>query len=215
MDAKTATRTITLLNIGSCMRVALLGFFLLIGCTHTPTIPENGTYRPSLGSFECRGYPLGADVNEALGLHGGTIRVQDPIREIRFDLKEFNPALDKVTLEATRETLYESYLTQNTMPILHSVSPEAELLEARATILQEPRSLVGLRVYQSAVLLAKSGGVRGQIQYSDGRFMYTMSNFAPVEKGWSKEKQLEAAYEQLLIGLSWCHFLQIYAKPGA
>jgi hypothetical protein len=101
------------------------------------------------------------------------------------------------------------------MPILHSVSPEAELLEARATILQEPRSLAGLRVYQSAVLLAKSGGVRGQIQYSDGRFMYTMSNFAPVEKGWSKEKQLEAAYEQLLIGLSWCHFLQIYAKPGA
>jgi hypothetical protein len=29
--------------------------------------------------------------------------------------------------------------------------------------------------------------------------MYTMSNFARVEKGWSKEKQLAAAYEQLPI----------------
>lgn len=196
------------------MRLALLTFFLLAGCAHTPTIPpDHGTYRPSLGSFECRHYPFGADANETLGPHGGTVRIQDGLREIRFDLEEFNPILDKATLEATRGTLYEGYLAQNIMPMLRRVSPDAELLEARSTTLQAPRSLAGLHVYQSAVLLAGSGGVRGQIQYSDGRFMYTMSNFARVEKGWSREKQLKAAYEQLLIGLSWCHFFPIDAKP--
>ena len=115
------------------MRVALLGFFLLIGCTHTPTIPENGTYRPSLGSFECRGYPLGADVNEALGLHGGTIRVQDPIREIRFDLEEFNPAHDKVTLEATRETLLDAFGAKSPH---QSNQPDPGWIEASCTWLR-------------------------------------------------------------------------------
>ncbi|MFC5549458.1 hypothetical protein [Massilia aerilata] len=144
------------------------------------------------------------DVVEAVGPHGGTIRLRDGVREIRFDLEAFNPVLDKGTLAANRVALYEGYLAKNTLPLLQGVSPDAELLEARFLVLEKPD--MHLPVYQSAVLMTKGEGVRGQIQYSDGRFMYTISHFARVEKNASRESQLHAAYEQLLIGLSWCHF---------
>lgn len=195
------------------MRSAALTLVLLVGSARGLTIPEHGTYIPSMGAFACRGYPLGAKVDEALGHHGGTIRIRDGIREIRFDLEEFSPVLDKAALEATRTALYEGYLAQNTMPLLRSASPDAELLEAKAVTLEKPRSLSGLPAYQSAVLMAKQGAVRGQIQYSDGRFMYTVSHFARVKEGWPKEKQIAAAYAQLLIGLSWCQFPRTDTGP--
>ncbi|MEM1438232.1 MAG: hypothetical protein AAF545_05930 [Pseudomonadota bacterium] len=196
------------------MRPAFLVLLLLAGCASAPTIPEGETYTSSMGAFECRGYPLGAHVDEALGPHGGTIRIRDGLREVRFDIEEFDPILEEPTLGFTRAALYEGYLQQNILPLIRSVSPDAELLEANFLTLEMPRSLAGLPVYQSAVLLAKQGAVRGQIQYTDGRFMYTMSHFAQASGDWSKDKQLEAAYKQLLVGLGRCHFPRVGEEPG-
>ena len=196
------------------VRPALIACLLLAGCASAPKIPERGTYTSPMGAFECRGYPLGADFEEAMGPHGGTIRIRDATREIRFDLEEFDPIMEGALLEATRAALYEGYLNENILPLIRSVSPGAELLEANFLVLEEPRSLAGLPVYQSAVLMAQRGAVRGQIQYTDGRFMYTMSNFAKASGDWSKDKQLEAAYEQLLLGLSWCYFPRDGGESG-
>lgn len=192
------------------MRTASIALLFAVSCFSTVTTAEQHSYTPRLGNFQCKDYPLGVTVEEALGPHGGTIRIRDPIREIRFDLEEFKPALDKATLESMRPALYEGYLKQNTMPMLRKVSADAELLEAKALILDTPRSLAGLPVYQSAVAMAKKGIVRGQIQYSDGRFIYTMSNLIYIKEDWSKEKQAQAAYEQLLKGLAWCQFDPTY-----
>lgn len=66
-------------------------------------------------------------------------------------------------------------------------------------------------VYLSALFLPSTGidgktMVRGQMQYTNGRFMYTASNLAVVEPNWAKEKMVSAGYDQLLKGLYWCHF---------
>jgi hypothetical protein len=199
------------------MRFALAALLALIPlCASAEKIPANGTYASRLGNFQCQGYPLGADVIEALGPHGGTIRISDVAREIRFDVEEFEPALDQGTLEANRAALYEGYLAQNIVPLLRSVSPAMQLLETKAITLATPRSLAGLPVHKSAILMPERNLLRGQLQYSDGRFMYTMSSLTTVKPNSTAEKYLDVAYEQLLIGLSWCQFPQAKGgKPNA
>ncbi len=193
-------------TLGRPMSLTFPTLLLVAACVSPQNIPEHKSYTSSLGSFECRDYPFDIDVDESLGPHGGTIHIRDGMREIRFDLEELNPELDQDTLKTIRTSLYKGYLHQNTIPMIRSVSPEVKLLEAKPLTLEKPDSLAGLQVYQSAILMVRQETVRAQIQYTDGRFIYTMSSLTLASNEWSKDKLLEAAYEQLLTGLSWCHF---------
>lgn len=183
-----------------------MGFLLSASALNAREIPERGSYASPLGNFECSGYPLGARVDESLGPHGGTIRISD-VREIRFDLEEFSPKLGPDMLRESRDTLYETYLLKNVMPMIRSARPKARILEAKAITLTAPPSLEGLRVFQSAVLLDE-GLLRGQVQYTDGRFMFTMSTLNRGPLYGDEARQIRDIYEQLMYGLYGCRFPQ-------
>ncbi len=192
------------------MRIGFFAVLLLSACASTPL---QDMYTAPIGDFWCGRYPLGVNAVESIGPHGGTIRLRDGIREIRIDLEQFEPPLPGSALETKRELLYSGYLANNIMPLIQSAIPSAELLEAKSADIKNGRSQEILPVYKSVILMpaaspdgSKGLGVRGQVQYTNGKFMYTASSLATVQPEWSKEQKIKEGYEQLMIGLSWCHF---------
>lgn len=192
------------------VRAMYLPVLLLSACA---TVPAEEYYNAPIGNFSCGKYPFGVQSIESIGPHGGTIRIRDGRREIRFDLEEFNPSIQGVELEKNRQNLYRGYLFEQIIPNIKNKIPTAELLEEKPGVINKKEFTEGYSVYQSVIYLPKGSpsgngepGVRGQVQYTDGRFMFTVSNLAAVKPQWTKDEQISAAYQQLLIGLSWCQF---------
>lgn len=196
----------------------LLACFLLTSCSTAAwkRIPPRSEYTAPIGNLKCGGYPLdGALVHEAIGPHGGTIRIRDSIREVRFDVDELEPKIDGSALASMKGQLYQSHLEKTVMPLIQKGSPGAAIIDSSEIVINANRGVPGLPVRQSAVLMPASslwGGkesiIRAQVQYTNGRHMFTASHVSPADPNWSREKQLDAAYQQLLIGLSWCSFPQ-------
>jgi hypothetical protein len=186
-------------------RLAVLAVLVLSACASTQHVPTHD-YSSPMGSFTCSGFPLGVSVKEARGPHGGTIHLHDGVREFRLDVEEIAPSVDDAWIDANGETLYKGYLAQTIMPLLRGVSHDVQLLEERLVTLTEPDSLKGLTVYRSAVLMSDKNIVRAQLEYSDGKFLYTMSTLARVQRDQSTEQEVNGAYEELFHAFSRCRF---------
>jgi hypothetical protein len=175
---------------------------LLAACTPGQIKPGE-TYRSKLGSFTCGPFERPTKVDEAFGPHGGTIRVVDEIGiQARVDIEEFSPPLQGPALAENLDALYKGYLAQNILPLVQSGVPGAKLLDAR------PYAIDGKQVLISAILMPEASsafslgpdrkrldGIRTQVQYTNGRFMFTASRTAIAWSDKSPADQLDNAYK--------------------
>jgi hypothetical protein len=107
--------------------------------------------------------------------------------------------------------VYRGYLSDQILPLVKSGVPNARLLDARSSVIKE------LPIYQSAILMpgesgAVSGdgkridGVRGQVQYTNGQYMYTVSVNSVAWPGRSSEEQIEVALSYAGMVFKQCTF---------
>lgn len=182
---------------GTTLIVSLIAALLLLGCAGAQRVGRGETYVAPLGAFTCGPLPLDARIQAAFGPHGGTVRIFDEVAVTRVDVEEFQPALDRSVFEQTRERVYSGYLHSKVLPLVVSGVPTASIIG------EQPSMIDGLQVYESAILLpnasgATSGkgtpidGIRGQVHYSNGRFIYTVS---VISVAWSasREQNVERA----------------------
>jgi hypothetical protein len=175
---------------------------LLAACTPGQIKPGE-TYKSTLGSFTCGPFERSTQVEQAFGPHGGTIRVIDEIGiQARVDIEEFSPPLQGPALAENLDALYKGYLAKNILPLVQSGVPGAKLLDAR------PHVIDGKQVLISAILMPEGSstfslgpdrkrldGIRTQVQYTNGRFMFTTSRTAIAWSDKSLDDQLDNAYD--------------------
>lgn len=139
--------------------------------------------------------------------------LKDELERTRIDVEEFAPPLDTAALAEMRDAVYQGYLKDNILPLVQSGVPQAKLLDARLAIIK------GRGVLQSAILMPalspyvspdgkRFDGIRGQVQYTNGRFMFTVSRITPAWPDHAGEKQLEIAYRAATEAYGLCDFPQ-------
>jgi hypothetical protein len=163
------------------VRIACLATaFLLTACAGSAQITRGEKYASPMGQFTCGPFKLETRIQSSFGPHGGTVRFIDEVGMTRVDVAELQPSLDARALEQSRENVYQGYLSDEVLPLVKSAVPGARLLDSRSAVIGAHS------VYQSAILMPGSSGaisgdgkrldgLRGQVQYTDGRYMFTVS----------------------------------------
>lgn len=137
---------------------------------------------------------------------------KDEAEWTRVDVEEFAPVVG-ADLERLRDEIYQGYLQGSILPLIRSGVPQAELLDVRSTTIWE-RSVLLSAVLMPAASRAvrpdgkRVDGIRGQTQYTNGRFMFTVSRITVAWPDDSIEKQLQDAYEAVGEAYGLCEFPQ-------
>jgi hypothetical protein len=103
--------------------------------------------------------------------------------------------LNEGALIQDRENVYRGYLTDELLPLVKSGVPSAQLLASQSAVINAHP------VYQSAILMPGSSGaisgegkrldgLRAQVQYTNGRYMFTVSVNSVVSPDYSMEKNI-------------------------
>jgi len=178
--------------------IAVAIVFSMAACTTGVQINRGATYQSPMGQFICGPFDLDTRVQVAFGAHGGTLRFIDEVDMTRIDVQEFQPPLDENVLQGSRAELYRDYLNAEILPLVKTAVPNAQLVDTRSAVIGERL------VYQSAILMpgksnAISGdgkpfdGLRVQVQYTNGRYMFTVSINSAVSPEKSRDEQIRTA----------------------
>ena len=193
-------------------RIACLATACLVtGCVGSGQISRGEKYVSPMGQFTCGPFELDTRVQPAFGPHGGTVRFMDQVGMTRVDVIEFQPSLDKEMLEGFRENVYQGYLNNEVLPLVRTAVPSARLLDSRSAVISAHP------VYQSVILMpgnsgAISGdgkrldGLRGQVQYTNGRYMFTVSTISEVLPNRSMDENVKSALSYVGSMFKTCTF---------
>jgi hypothetical protein len=186
---------------------------LCAACSSTPPIAPGQTYLSPIGTFDCRtDRHFQTQAKETFGPHGGTVHLITPVDMIRIDVEEFSPQLQgKKLLPLELHDLYANYLQTSLMPLIRHGAPDAKQLS------QKDEEIGGRKVYFAAILfpgksnfMYPSGkyadGIRAQIQYTTGRFMYTVSKTDYVRPERTVDAQLQQIHADVIKAFSSCRF---------
>lgn len=176
-------------------------------------IKPGEVYVSSLGSFRCGPFPLDTTAEEHFGPHGGSLHLKDEVQLTRVDIQEFEPPLEGAELVEMRADFYRSYLADSLLPLVQSGIPSATLLDARLDTIE------GNSVLKSAILTPgvspavspegkRIDGIRGQIQFTNGRFMFTVTRIVVAWPSDPAEKRLWNAYASATEAYRLCAFPQ-------
>lgn len=168
-------------------------------------------YVSSLGGFRCGPFSLDTTAEEHYGPHGGSLHLKDEVQLTRVDIEEFEPPLEGEELVEKRAEFYKGYLAGNLLPLVQSGVPDARLLDARVDTIE------GHPVLKSAILTPgfspavspegkRIDGIRGQIQYTNGRFMFTVTRIVVAWPGETAERLLANAYASATEAYRLCEF---------
>jgi hypothetical protein len=135
----------------------------------------------------------------------------DQVGMTRVDVIEFQPSLDKEMLDGFRENVYRGYLNNEVLPLVRTAVPSARLLDSRSAVISAHP------VYQSVILMpghsgAISGdgkrldGLRGQVQYTNGRYMFTVSTISEVLPNRSMDENVKSALSYVGSMFKTCTF---------
>lgn len=170
-------------------------------------------YVSRLGGFRCGPFRFDTTAEEHFGPHGGSLHLKDEVELTRVDIEEFQPPLEGSELVEMRDDFYRSYLAASLLPLVQSGIPSARLLDAC------PDTIQGHPVLKSAILTPgvspavspegkRIDGIRGQIQFTNGRFMYTVTRIVVAWPNDPADKQLRNAYGSAMEAFRLCHFPQ-------
>ena len=186
---------------------------LVSACSAAPMIPPGQAYVSPMGGFSCRTHPhFETKVDAAFGPHGGTVRLINEIDTTRVDVEEINPAMDVKTLaDNALSTGYDLYLSNAILPLIKRGTPDAKILWKKDT------QIKGRRVLLSAILLpGKSSftdgngkvadGIRAEIQYMNGRYIYTVSTLDYAREKWTEDAQMNFAFAKVSKAFDTCDF---------
>lgn len=185
--------------------------FIMTACAAPAQFPAGTMYVSPFGQFSCGPLKLDTQVQTSFGPHGGTVRFIDEVGATRIDIEELQPALDAARLEQNPDTVYLAYLAVQNLPLLKSAIPDAKFLDSRSATIKEHA------VYQSAILMpGKSGavsgegkrldGIRGQVHYTNGRYIFTISVNSVAWPEKSSKEQVDAAYSTSASAFKECTF---------
>ncbi|MGR9053776.1 MAG: hypothetical protein ACU84J_14115 [Gammaproteobacteria bacterium] len=166
----------------------------------TKKIKVGEQFVSSFADFRCGPFSFPTTAEYAFGPHGGTVVLTDEFMQTRIDVEEFAPSIEGTELEEMRDGIYQGYLMESTLPLVRSGVPQAELLKA------EFATIKGCRVLQSAILMPETNGIRGQVQYTNGRFMFTVSRITTIPFNQPPEKQLQSAFRNAEVAFGLCEF---------
>lgn len=190
----------------------LVALVVLAACAGSVGIKPGQKYVSPFAEFTCGPFPFNTEVDAAFGPHGGTVRLfLEDISMLRVDVEEFQPVLDKAMLSANAERLYRGYLAQSTMPLIKSAISNASVIEAGMA------NVNGLTVYQSVVLTPgyssvvngegkRLDGLRGLVQYTNGKYMFTVTEFWYVRPNRSQEEAVAQIIKNAEDSFKTCSF---------
>jgi hypothetical protein len=197
--------------------ICLAAIALLSACAGTVQMHYVSPY----GGFICGPFAGETRSEAAFGPHGGTVRFINEGSLIpfeRLDVEEFDPVVGASALLMSRGSIYKGYLAESTLPLIRKGVPDARLLVERESVIN------GFPVYESAIFMRESSsgvngqgkrldGIRGQIQYTNGRYMYTASVVWGVLPGDSLEKSTDLALHNAGLFFKKCKFPSSASVP--
>jgi hypothetical protein len=192
-------------------KLLFVALLVLTACAGYGGIRPGEKYISPFADFSCGPFTLNTEANAAFGPHGGTVRFVYDIFMLRVDVEELQPVLDKTMLNANIERLYQGYLAQSTMPLIKSAIPNASVIKEGIA------NLNGLKVYQSVVVTPGNSstvsgdgrrldGLRGIVQYTNGRYMFTVTEFVVAWPNLSKDEQIALAVTNAERSFKLCSF---------
>ena len=180
------------------------------------TLPPDRPYVSPVGEFSCLPYPKSEmGVQAAFGPHGGTVRlIFYDLDMTRIDVEEFQPKIeDPAYLKAHEQSIYQKYLIDGILPLVKQGVPNAKLVREKNAELNDHR------VHVSAILLPEKSnfmgpggkyadGVRAEIQYTNGRFIYTVSRLDPINMraDWSADQNIDNSIRIISESFGKCTF---------
>jgi hypothetical protein len=195
--------------------VLIMCGLLCSACSTAPTILPGQAYVSPMGEFSCRTYPnFGMSVDATFGPHGGTVRLINEIDMTRIDVEELSPTINTKDLSDLQLfSVYEGHLTHAVLPLVRGGVPEARILGSNDAVLQ------GRRVHLSTILLpGKSNfmfpngkyadGIRAEVQYTNGKYMYVVSMLDYARPEMSSDKQILNALANVSKVFGYCNFPQ-------
>lgn len=188
--------------------------FVLSGCGSVAGSSFSGTYQSPLGGFTCGPFKGSLySVSEATGVHGATVRIffNGDINS-RVDVEELNRPLPNV--ERSQDSIandQDEYLRGSLLPLVMRGVPNAKVIEKRSV------ELGGKSAFYSAILLpgvsntrSPDGtvwdGIRGSIQYTNGRYMYVVSILQAADPSQTLEKRLDLNFWRASNAFNECSF---------
>lgn len=198
------------------MAQAVLILLTCSACTSMQTLPPGRSYVSPLGEFSCMPYPKSEmGVQAVFGPHGGTVRlIFYDLDMTRIDVEEFEPKIeDPAYLKAHEQNIYEGHLIEGILPLVKQGVPNAKIVRGTHA------EFNGHRVHVSAILLPEKSnsmfpsgkyadGVRAQIQYTNGRFIYTVSRIDPVNMraDWNADQNIDNSIRIISETFGTCTF---------
>lgn len=193
--------------------ILMLAAFLISACSSMPSIPPGQAYVSPMGGFSCRTYShFGMNVDAAFGPHGGTVRLINEIDMTRVDVEELSPTMNvKALSDIQLFALYEGHLSHAVLPLVKQGIPGAKILWTKDTQIQ------GRHVLLSGILLpGKSDftdgngkvadGIRAEIQYTNGRYMYTVSMLDHARPELIGDAQMDIPIANVSKVFGYCDF---------
>lgn len=188
--------------------------FVLCGCSSVTGSSFSGTYQSPLGGFSCGPF-IGSlySVSEATDAHATTVRIFfNGDTHSRIDVEEINRPLPIV--ERGQESIsnaHDDYLRGSLLPLVIRGVPNASVIAKRSVVLH------GKSALYSAILLpgvsntrSSDGtvwdGIRGSIQYTNGRYMYVVSFLQAADPSLTLEKRLDLNFRRASNAFNECSF---------
>jgi hypothetical protein len=187
-----------------------------VACASSEKLPRGQPFVSPLGGFSCAPYPkfeTGVETN--FGPRAGTVRLTFlDLDMTRIDVQEFDPKIeDPAQLRVQEQAIYEGYLKDNILPLVKQGVPKATIAK------QKHAEVNGRRVHISALVLPESSntvmsggkrvdGVRAQIQFTNGRFIYILSRIDPINlrQDWSPDQNIDNSIRIITETFGKCTF---------
>lgn len=152
------------------------------------------------------------NADSAFGPHGGTVRLINEIDMTRVDVEELSPTMNlKALSDIQLVALYQGHLSHAVLPLVRQGIPGAKILWTKAT------EINGRRVLLSGILLPGESnftdgngkvadGIRAGIQYTNGRYMYTVSMLDYARPELIGDAQMDIPIANVSKVFGFCNF---------